>query len=236
MLGVDDPYLDVEVIALAMRFYEALGLRRVTLMLNSLGNPDERARYVDALRRHFESDLDALSPESRQTLLKNPLRVLDSKRESDADIVGRSAAPRVVLLRRDRRPLRAGVRRTRARSTSSSRLSRRLVRGLDYYRRTTFEFVGDALVNAQNAVGGGGRYDGLAEDLGGSADAGHRVRARGRTHAAWRATPRACSARPIAAPIAFVVDTTGGREALAAHRGAPGEQASAPSGPMRTAA
>ena len=81
VLGVDDAYLDVEVIALAWRFYEALGLRQVTLLLNSLGEPADRARYVDALRAHFEADLDALSAESQETLARNPLRVLDSKRD-----------------------------------------------------------------------------------------------------------------------------------------------------------
>ena len=84
ILGTDDPEADVEVIALGWRFYEALGLRQVTLKVNSLGDPGDRARYVEALRAHFEANLDALSEQSRETLGRNPLRVLDSKRPEDA--------------------------------------------------------------------------------------------------------------------------------------------------------
>ena len=94
VLGVDDPYVDVEVIALGWRFFEALGLRQVTLLLNSLGEPADRARYVDALRAHFEAHLDALSAESRETLARNPLRVLDSKRAADAAVI--AAAPQMA--------------------------------------------------------------------------------------------------------------------------------------------
>ncbi|MEZ5296697.1 MAG: ATP phosphoribosyltransferase regulatory subunit [Ilumatobacteraceae bacterium] len=71
VLGADDPYLDVEVIALGWEFYRRLGLQQVTLLLNSLGEPDDRARYVDALRAHFEAAGDDLSEQSRQTLTKN---------------------------------------------------------------------------------------------------------------------------------------------------------------------
>ena len=94
VLGADDPYLDVEVIALGWEFYKALGLQQVNLLVNSLGEPDDRARYVAALTAHFEAHLDALSPESRVTLQKNPLRVLDSKREQDAPLV--AAAPHIA--------------------------------------------------------------------------------------------------------------------------------------------
>ncbi|HEX6659709.1 MAG TPA: histidine--tRNA ligase, partial [Ilumatobacter sp.] len=93
VLGADDPYLDVEVIALAWDFFQRLGLQQVTLVVNSLGEPDDRARYVDALRRHFEAAGDALSEQSRETLNKNPLRVLDSKRREDASII--AAAPTI---------------------------------------------------------------------------------------------------------------------------------------------
>src|SRR6187431_108545 len=93
VLGADDPYLDVEVIALGWEFFRRLGLRRVDLIVNSLGEPDDRARYVDALRRHFEAAGDALSEQSRETLNKNPLRVLDSKRGEDAPII--AAAPTI---------------------------------------------------------------------------------------------------------------------------------------------
>ena len=171
VLGVDDPFLDAEVIALAWEFYARLGLRRVRLVINSLGEPEDRARYVEALRQYFDANLASLSPESQQTLQRNPLRVLDSKRPQDATVVG--AAPRIgafhsaaaadhfakVLAALDRLHIPYEVRPS-------------LVRGLDYYRKTTFEFVGEALESSQNAVGGGGRYDGLVEDLGGPSTPG----------------------------------------------------------------
>ncbi len=91
LIGTADPQADVEVVALGWRFYEALGLRRVALKLNDLGDRADRPRYLDALRAHFAGNLDALSEQSRLTLEKNPLRVLDSKRPEDADLV--AAAP-----------------------------------------------------------------------------------------------------------------------------------------------
>jgi histidyl-tRNA synthetase len=93
VLGADDPYLDAEVIALGWEFYRRLGLQQVKLLVNSLGEPDDRARYVDALRSHFVAAGDALSEQSRVTLAKNPLRVLDSKRREDAPFV--ASAPTI---------------------------------------------------------------------------------------------------------------------------------------------
>ena len=212
VLGVDDPNLDVEVIALASRFYDALGLRQVQLLVNSLGNPDERARYVAALLEHFTANLDALTPESRTTLQKNPLRVLDSKRPEDAAVV--TAAPQIAAFYSDETAAHfesvcSGLRALDVEFTVTSRL----VRGLDYYRRTTFEFAAVALEAAQNAVGGGGRYDGLAEDLGGSATAGIGF-ALGVDRTLLACDAEGVFGAPSLAPTAFVVDTTGGREAL----------------------
>ena len=212
VLGADDPYLDVEVIALGWEFYRALGLTQVTVMLNSLGDPDDRARYVAALQTYFDANRGALSPESQITLDKNALRVLDSKRPCDAAIV--AAAPRIAQF--------YGAAAARHFDLVQSGLSAlgipftiadTLVRGLDYYRHTTFEYQGGTLDSAQNALGGGGRYDGLVESLGGPA-----------THGIGFAlgldrTLLACddegvfAAQPVALD-AFVVDTTGGLEAL----------------------
>src|SRR6476469_7418070 len=94
VLGADDPYLDVEIIALGWEFYRRLGLRRVRLLLNSLGEPDDRARYTAALHEHFTANADALTEESRTTLAKNPLRVLDSKRQHDAAVI--ASAPTIA--------------------------------------------------------------------------------------------------------------------------------------------
>jgi histidyl-tRNA synthetase len=212
VLGAEDPYVDVEVIALAWRFYEALGLQRLTLLLNSLGDPGDRARYVDALRSHFSANLDALSPESRQTLERNPLRVLDSKRDSDRPLL--DAAPGIDEFWSEASAAHLEVVKAGLRDLGIPFVDApRLVRGLDYYRRTTFEFAAEALDAAQNAVGGGGRYDGLTEDLGGPPTPGI-----GFALGVDR-TLLACDAEGAFPPPSlrvevFVVDTTGGREAL----------------------
>jgi histidyl-tRNA synthetase len=212
VLGADDPYLDVEVIALGWEFYRALGLQQVRLLLNSLGEPDDRARYVAALLAYFESNLDALSPESRTTLQKNPLRVLDSKRPQDAEIV--AAAPKIAdFYSPDAAAHFEAVQAGLTALGIPFTIDAKLVRGLDYYRRTTFEYQGLTLDSAQNALGGGGRYDGLVESLGGPA-----------THGVGFAlgldrTLLACDDEGVFTPPAtdvqvFVVDTTGGLEAL----------------------
>ncbi len=166
VLGVDDPDLDVEVIALGWRFYEAIGLRDVRLLLNSLGEHDDRLRYTEAVRAHLEGHRGDLSEAAQETLGRNPLRVLDSKRPQDREVV--AGAPVVA----EHLSPEAAAHFERVRSGLDAlgipySVEDRLVRGLDYYRRTTFEFVAESLEAAQNAVGGGGRYDRLAEDLGG---------------------------------------------------------------------
>ena len=212
VLGVDDPHLDVEVIALGWRFFEALGLRQVTLLLNSLGEPADRARYVDALRRHFAADQDALSEESRETLARNPLRVLDSKRRQDAALI--AAAPSFADFWSD-----AAAAHFEAVCAGLDALGipyevePRLVRGLDYYLRTTFEYAGGTLEGAQNALGGGGRYDGLVEALGGPPTPGIGFAI------GLDRTLIACDDEGVFPAVdrsidVFVVDTTGGREAL----------------------
>ena len=212
VLGADDPYLDVEVIALGWEFYRSLGLQQVDLLVNSLGEPDDRARYVEALTSHFESNLDALSPESRQTLQKNPLRVLDSKRTQDAPVV--AAAPRIADFYSDAAAAHfAAVQDGLRTSGIPFTISSTLVRGLDYYRRTTFEFQGGTLDSAQNALGGGGRYDGLVESLGGPATAGVGF-ALGLDRTLLACDDEGVFAAPSGDVDVFVVDTTGGLEAL----------------------
>ncbi|MFZ4717784.1 MAG: histidine--tRNA ligase [Ilumatobacteraceae bacterium] len=212
VLGADDPNLDVEVIALGWEFYKALGLRQVHLILNSLGEPEDRARYVQALKAHFEANLDALSPESRVTLEKNPLRVLDSKREQDAPLV--AAAPKIADFYSEKAAahfaaVQAGLQALGIPFT----LEPKLVRGLDYYRHTTFEYQGGTLDSAQNALGGGGRYDGLVESLGGPSTPGVGF-AMGLDRTLLACDDEGVFASPSIAVDVFVVDTTGGGEAL----------------------
>jgi histidyl-tRNA synthetase len=166
ILGVDDAQLDVEVIALAWEFYRRLGLRQVDLIVNSLGEPAERASYVEALRTYFLDAGDALTEQSRATLERNPLRVLDSKREPDQAVI--AGAPTIAEHRgaESAAHFEAVVGGLGALDIPFA-VEPKLVRGLDYYRRTIFEFQGGTLDSAQNALGGGGRYDGLVEALGG---------------------------------------------------------------------
>jgi histidyl-tRNA synthetase len=212
VLGVDDPMVDVEVIALAWRFFEALGLSQMTLSLNSLGDAGDRVRYGEVLREYFTPHLGELSETSRETLLRNPLRVLDSKRPQDALIIVDAPLLREVIspeAGEHFEQVQAGL----AALGVPFTLAPRLVRGLDYYVRTTFEIQSTALDAAQSAIGGGGRYDGLVEQLGGDPTPGI-----GFALGVER-TLLACDAEAAFAvdgiPLdAFVIDTTGGLEAL----------------------
>lgn len=171
VLGPSDPLLDVEVISLGWHFFAALGLKNVDLAVNSLGDPGDRAAYIDALSAYLNSRSAELSDEARLTLQKNPLRVLDSKREQDASVI--ADAPTIdAFLSDDARAHFEAVTSGLSLLGIPFRVTRGLVRGLDYYQRTVFEFVSTSLDNAQTAIGGGGRYDGLVEDLGGPSTAG----------------------------------------------------------------
>jgi histidyl-tRNA synthetase len=213
VIGTDDPYADVEVIALGWRFLQRLGLRQVTLLINSLAEADERRRYIDALRSYFEANADALSEGSRTTLVRNPLRVLDSKRPEDGEVI--AAAPTIAEFYGDE----TGAHFESVRGGLDAlgipyEISPRLVRGLDYYVRTTFEFAGGTLDSAQNALGGGGRYDGLIEALGGPATPAIGF-AIGIDRTLLACDDEGVFGAPSQAVDVFVVDTTGGAEALA---------------------
>ncbi len=213
VLGVDDPMLDVEVIALGWEFYRALGLQQVTLIVNSLGEPGDRSRYVEALRTHFEAAGEQLTEQSRVTLAKNPLRVLDSKRDPDqpfiatapqiADFYGDDAAEHFAAVQAGLQSL--GIPFT---------VEPKLVRGLDYYRSTIFEFQGGTFESAQNGLGGGGRYDGLVEALGGPATPGIGF-ALGVDRTLIACDDEGCFAAEPLQLDAFVVDVVGGLEAAA---------------------
>lgn len=213
VLGVDDPHLDVEVIALGWEFYRRLGLTEVNLIINSLGEPDDRARYVEALRGYFAAAGEGLTEQSRETLQRNPLRVLDSKREHDAPCI--ASAPTIAeFYSAEAADHFAGVQAGLRMLGIPFKVETKLVRGLDYYRRTIFEFQGSTLDSAQKALGGGGRYDGLVEALGGPATPGigfalgvDRTLLACDDEGVFCLEPRRLDA--------FVVDTTGGVEAVA---------------------
>ncbi len=165
-LGTDDADLDVEVVALAWSVCRDLGLTRVELLLNSLGDDACRPAYLEALQAYLEPRADRLCDEHHARYAQNPLRVLDCKRPACREAT--AGAPQMVEHLCD--PCRAHFDRVLAGLQALGVpvcLEPRLVRGLDYYTRTTFELAASALDSAQNAVGGGGRYDKLAEALGG---------------------------------------------------------------------
>ncbi|MDQ1369288.1 MAG: histidyl-tRNA synthetase [Acidimicrobiaceae bacterium] len=166
VLGTDDPDVDVEVIALAWEFFAAVGLRLITLKVNSLGDATCRPVYREALRAFLETRQDQLCDEHRTRWEENPLRVLDCKK---AECVAATAdAPHQLDYLCDAcAPHFARVLEGLTALDIPNVVDPRLVRGLDYYTRTTFEFASRALESAQNALGGGGRYDGLVEEMGG---------------------------------------------------------------------
>jgi histidyl-tRNA synthetase len=214
VLGVEDPYVDVEVIALAWRFFEALGVKGLTLALNSLGDAGDRARYADALHDYFGAHLDALSDESRETLARNPLRVLDSKRAQDAPIVA-GAPPLADFLSPEAAAHFDEVQRGLLALGIPFVIDAKLVRGLDYYVRTTFEIQAASLSSAQSAVGGGGRYDGLVEQLGGPEGVPGVGFALGVDRTLLVCDDEGVFPAPERRLDVFVVDTTGGLEACA---------------------
>jgi histidyl-tRNA synthetase len=162
-IGTQDPAVDAETIAVGWDAYQSLGLRQYTLLLNSLGDKTCRPVYREALQK-FLRGLD-LDEETRQRIELNPLRVLDDKRpQVRAQLAG--APVTTDFLCADCKAHHETVRGLLADLGIPFTDAPRLVRGLDYYGRTTYEFD-HALLGAQSGIGGGGRYDGLSEDIGG---------------------------------------------------------------------
>jgi len=164
-IGSPYPEQDVEIIALAFRLMEALGVSNPVLQLNNIGSKECRRRYREALVEFLSPEIDNLSETSRQRLETNPLRILDTKDEGEQAIL--RDAPRILdfLDDADREQYEA-VQEGLETLGIPYEQNDLLVRGLDYYGRTTFEITSDAL-GAQNALCGGGRYDDLLEELGG---------------------------------------------------------------------
>ena len=166
VVGAPDPDLDVEVVDLAAGFFASLGLSRVRLKLNSMGDAESRRGYVTRLREFLAPHVATLGDDFGRTLAENPLRVLDSKDPAVIDVVERApqlpehlTPPAAAHFEQVQAGLRAlGI---------PFELDPRLLRGFDYYTGTTFEFAADSLDAAQDAIGGGGRYDGLAAAMAG---------------------------------------------------------------------
>ena len=212
VLGSSDPDLDVEVIALAHDFYRSLGLTGVDIVINSLGLPADRAAYTTALGEFCRSRAADLSEAGRDTLAKNPLRLLDSKRPEDRAALA-DAPPIDEFWSEEAAQHHEHVLRGLTSLGIEFTEDRRLVRGLDYYRLTTFEFRSSALDGAQNAVGGGGRYDGLVEDLGGPPTPGVGF-ALGVERTLLACDAESVFSAPGNAADVFIVDTAGCGDAL----------------------
>jgi histidyl-tRNA synthetase len=164
-VGLPGPDVDAELIALAARLWRRLGIERVRLEINSLGTPESRRAYRDMLVSYFREHESALDSDSRRRLEGNPLRILDSKNPQMHAII--AGAPLLTdHLDPESREHFAALCAALDSIGISYRINPRLVRGLDYYSRTVFEWITDAL-GSQDAVCSGGRYDGLIAQLGG---------------------------------------------------------------------
>lgn len=164
-LGFSGPDIDAEMIVMLSRLWEALGLEGVRLELNCLGQANERAAHRDALIGYFESNASILDEDAKRRLYSNPLRILDTKNPSMQEMV--NAAPKLSeFLGEESLAHYQGVKTLLGDAGVRFVENPRLVRGLDYYNLTVFEWITDAL-GSQGTICGGGRYDGLIEVLGG---------------------------------------------------------------------
>ncbi len=164
-LGFAGPEVDAELMLLVHQLFEALGLRNVRVELNSLGVPAERQAHRAALVAYFEANASLLDADAQRRLLTNPLRILDTKNPAMQELAG--GAPKLLDYLGD--ASRKHLETVQSLLTACGvawRVNPRLVRGLDYYSHTVFEFITDEL-GAQGTLCGGGRYDGLFEILGG---------------------------------------------------------------------
>jgi histidyl-tRNA synthetase len=165
IIGSGSIYTDVELIQLAKEVYNRCGINNFKIKINSIGKPGERKAYVNILTEYFKKNFNRLSDESKRRLGTNPLRILDSKSPDDL-IITREAPQILEHLTKESRSRFDSVLNELTKLGINYEIDFRLVRGLDYYTDTTFEFISSEL-GAQDALGGGGRYDGLIEHLGG---------------------------------------------------------------------
>lgn len=171
VFGIATPEIDAELIILTARLWKALGIdQHVSLQLNSIGSLEARANYRSALVTFLENHQDLMSEEEKERLVKNPLRILDTKNQALQDVL--DGAPKLLdYLDDESREHFAQLCGLLDAVGIQYEINPKLVRGLDYYNKTVFEWVTSAL-GAQGTVCGGGRYDGLVEQLGGHATSG----------------------------------------------------------------
>ena len=211
VIGAADPDVDVEIVSLGAAYLDALGLRRWRLVLNTMGTPADRAAYAGTLTAWLRDRAPDLPDEDRAKVDTHPLRVLDSKRPDTQAVV--AGAPRIAEVLAD--DSRRHFERVQAGLTALGipfEVDPGLVRGLDYYTHTLFEFQSAALETAQSTIIGGGRYDGLVEQLGGPPTPGIGFGS-GIERMLLACDAEGVLAAPASALDVFVVDATDGSTA-----------------------
>jgi histidyl-tRNA synthetase len=166
-LGSSDPAIDAEVISMAMRLYHELGLRKLKLVINSLGDKESRNAHREALINHFAPRIDEFCPDCQSRLQKNPMRILDCKQDRDHELM--KTAPSIIdYLNDESKQYFEKVQAYLKDLDIPFEVDPNLVRGLDYYNHTAFEIMSDAEgFGAITTLCGGGRYNGLVEEIGG---------------------------------------------------------------------
>ena len=171
IFGVKDPYLDVETIHFLMQLYKRLDLKNISLKINAIGDKESRKTFAKALQSYFTPFAKELSEDSKRRLITNPMRILDSKAECDQAL--KKNAPNILeFLSAEGKSFFDDVLKGLTSLKIPYVIDSSLVRGLDYYCDTVFEVVSTTDSGAQNALGGGGRYDGLMKEMGGEDLAG----------------------------------------------------------------
>ena len=167
VLGCDDPYIDAEVISIPVNLFKLLGLKEVKVNINSLGDQESRNNYREALIKHFEPHINELCEDCQERFKKNPLRILDCKVDGDKDII-KNAPKTIDYLNEESKKRFDDVKKYLTLMEVDYVVDTKIVRGLDYYNHTVFEI--EAKVDgfgSNNVLAGGGRYNGLAEQLDG---------------------------------------------------------------------
>ncbi len=165
LIGTPDPMADIEIISMMMEIYNEIGLTDTSLLLNSVGDPETRKNYKSALQEHFKPNLEKMSEVSQNRFQTNPMRILDSKEKEDQPFIENAPVIGDYLSEQSRNHF-DKVCHYLKQLEIPYQIEPRLVRGLDYYTETAFELISDH-IGSQDALGGGGRYDLLIEDVGG---------------------------------------------------------------------
>lgn len=166
ILGSDDPISDAEIISAAVNIYKMLGLKNIKVEINSLGDQESRASYRDALVKYFKPHIKELCEDCNNRLEKNPLRILDCKVDSDLDIM-KNAPKTIDYLNEESKERFEKVKEYLDLLEVEYKVNPTIVRGLDYYNHTVFEIIANVTDTNSLAIGGGGRYNGLVEQLDG---------------------------------------------------------------------